>query len=262
VAQVYWGDCSLANTLFKRDAGRLQAYLVDAETSETLPQLTDARRQNELDVMEENVGGALLDLVSLQALPVDFPCAETAAAVRRRYEELWREVNHEELLRPGDRYRFEERVRKLNALGFSVGELEIEPSGDQLKLKVFVTDRNFHRDLLHSLTGLVAEERQAQQLMNEIQQVRVSLAEQHNRSASLSGAAYHWMERVFRPTVARLRAQLGAEDFEPVERYFELLEHKWYLSERAQKDVGLGPALLDYCRSKATTTASTTPPSE
>lgn len=262
VAQVYWGDCSLANTLFKRDAGRLQAYLVDAETSETLETLTEARRQNELEVMEENVGGALLDLVSLKALPTDFPCAETAAAVRRRYEELWREVNQEELLRPGDRYRIEERVRKLNALGFSVGELEIEPSGDQLKLKVFVTDRNFHRDLLHSLTGLDAEERQAQQLMNEIQQVRVSLAEQHNRSHSLSGAAYHWMERIFRPTVARLREQLGAEDFEPVERYFELLEHKWYLSERAQKDVGLGPALLDYCRSRTTTTASSTPPSE
>ena len=31
---VYWGDCSLSNTLFRRDAGTLQAYLVDAETSE------------------------------------------------------------------------------------------------------------------------------------------------------------------------------------------------------------------------------------
>ena len=30
----YWGDCSLSNTLFRRDAGALQAYLVDAETAE------------------------------------------------------------------------------------------------------------------------------------------------------------------------------------------------------------------------------------
>src|SRR4030067_606569 len=29
----YWGDCSLSNTLFRRDAGELQAFLVDAETS-------------------------------------------------------------------------------------------------------------------------------------------------------------------------------------------------------------------------------------
>ena len=34
---VFWGDCSLANTLFSRDGQLLQAWLVDAETSEVHP---------------------------------------------------------------------------------------------------------------------------------------------------------------------------------------------------------------------------------
>ncbi|MDK6763610.1 hypothetical protein QP337_29110, partial [Escherichia coli] len=30
----FWGDVSLSNTLFRRDAGTFAAYLVDAETGE------------------------------------------------------------------------------------------------------------------------------------------------------------------------------------------------------------------------------------
>ena len=33
-----WGDCSLSNTLFRRDAGRLAAYVVDTETGELHPE--------------------------------------------------------------------------------------------------------------------------------------------------------------------------------------------------------------------------------
>ena len=37
----YWGDVSLSNTLFRRDAGAFAAYLVDAETGELHETLTD-----------------------------------------------------------------------------------------------------------------------------------------------------------------------------------------------------------------------------
>ncbi|MDQ1392451.1 MAG: hypothetical protein QOF30_1428, partial [Acidimicrobiaceae bacterium] len=59
---VFWGDCSLANTLFSRDGQVLQAWLVDAETSEIHPELTDGQRQLDMDVLVENVAGGLLDL--------------------------------------------------------------------------------------------------------------------------------------------------------------------------------------------------------
>src|SRR5690606_3125600 len=34
LAGFFWGDCSLSNTLFRRDAGALAAYIVDVETGE------------------------------------------------------------------------------------------------------------------------------------------------------------------------------------------------------------------------------------
>jgi len=40
----FWGDCSLSNTLFRRDAGALTAYLVDAETGELHAALSDDQR--------------------------------------------------------------------------------------------------------------------------------------------------------------------------------------------------------------------------
>ncbi len=42
----YWGDCSLNNLLFRRDAGALMAYLVDAETAEHHRSLSDGMRQD------------------------------------------------------------------------------------------------------------------------------------------------------------------------------------------------------------------------
>ena len=37
LAGFFWGDCSLSNTLFRRDAGAFAAYLVDAETGAAAP---------------------------------------------------------------------------------------------------------------------------------------------------------------------------------------------------------------------------------
>jgi len=243
---VFWGDCSLNNTLFLRDAGTLNAYLVDAETSEVHEELDELRRGHELELMEENLGGALYDLVAQGVLPESFPVADTIHVVRAKYEDLWREIQREEVLAPGDRFAMEERIRKLNALGFSVGEVELSDAGQAIRLRAVVTDRSFHRDLLHSLTGLVVQERQAQLMMNEIRQTRAWLSQARDRSVTLSGASHHWMEHLFRPTVATLRAHFADDALDDAERYYELLEHKWYLSERERRDVGHEAALADY----------------
>ena len=68
---VYWGDCSLANTLFRRDGDRIQAYLVDAETSEVHPALSDGQRRFDLDILVENVAFGLADLAAYQGRPDD-----------------------------------------------------------------------------------------------------------------------------------------------------------------------------------------------
>ncbi len=90
---VYWGDCSLANTLFRRDGDRIQAYLVDAETSEVHPGLSDGQRRFDLDILVENVAFGLADLAAYQGRPEDVDAAiESAESVRVRYDAVWHEL--------------------------------------------------------------------------------------------------------------------------------------------------------------------------
>lgn len=254
---IYWGDCSLSNTLFRRDAGALQAYLVDAETAEIHPpRLLPAHRYQDLVIMEENVDGEIRELANLEMSTTNAPTLDTAGNnLRQRYSRLWEEVTREEIIGSEERYRVQERLRSLNALGFSVGEVRIEASEntEKLRLRFLVTDRNFHRDQLLGLTGLAAEEMQARQMMNEIQELKATLSFQNNRSTPLGVAAYHWLEHVYEPSMKLLAPLLEHKKnldlgISPAELYCQVLEHKWYLSEQAQRDVGHQAAIEDFLK--------------
>jgi hypothetical protein len=241
---VYWGDCSLSNTLFRRDAGALQAYLVDAETSEVHPTISNNLREHELEIMKENISGGLADISAITNVPIDY--LETGNYIEQRYHELWNEINKEEILNIDEKYRIQERVRALNTLGFSVDELEISATqnGDRLKLRAFVTDRSFHRDLLHSLTGIDGEEMQARLIINEIQELKATLSNKNNRSTPLSVAAFHWLNEFYHPSLEKLN--LLKDKYTEPELYCQILEHKWFLSEKEQRDVGHELAVKDY----------------
>ena len=255
LAGMYWGDCSLSNTLFRRDAGTLQAYLVDAETAEFHPKnLSPELRHLELEIMEENIGRELGELFFEAAQAdkhptVSIPPTDAGVYIRLRYQGLWEEVRKEIIIKPGENYRIQERIRSLNDLGFSVGSVEMIElnSGSQVILRPMVTDRTFHRDQLLSLTGLYTEEMQARKLMNEILEVQATLSGQENRNILLSVAAYHWLNNIYIPTVTHLRGMVNKITNE-VELYCEVLENKWYLSEQAHQDVGHEAAAMDYVR--------------
>ncbi len=263
VAGVYWGDCSLSNTLFRRDAGALQAYLVDAETAEIYPpRLNPTLRYHDLEIMEENLDGELRDLAVAGALDAGLSPHDThmGAYVQQRYQKLWEEITREQLIGDNDHYRIQERIRALNSLGFSVRRVEMLPAekGDKLRLRVMVTDRNFHSDQLAKMTGIEAEEGQAQLMMNEIQELKGTLSRQNNRSIPLSVAANTWLESCYRPVLRILEPLLAAKKIQeesnsPNELYCQVLEHKWYLSERANHDVGHISAAEDYVHQFAQT---------
>lgn len=245
---VFWGDCSLSNTLFRRDAGALQAYLVDGETSEIHPQISKNMRFYDLEIMEENVSGAIADLSVITDMPSDYPpIFETGEYIKKRYEELWEEITKEIVIPKDEKYLIQERVRSLNELGFSVDGLEIKTTqtGEQLKLRAFITDRNFHRDLLSNLTGIDAEEMQARLIVNEIQELKATLSKKNNRSTPLSVAAFNWMNEYYTPVAEKLK-KAGKTDDTTVELYCQLLEHKWFLSEKEKRDIGHEKALEDY----------------
>jgi len=245
LAGFYWGDCSLSNTLFRRDAGELRAYVVDAETSDCSGALTDEQRHQDLLIMQENLAGELADLAAADAAePIG---AETGRQVRERYTRLWDEISRAETLTLDESYRIHERIRALNALGFSVGEVELVATGERnrLRMRTIVTDRDYHRHQLHTLTGIVAGDRQAERMLDEIHEIKAMLAREQSCDVPLNVAAYHWMRERYEPALRKLTPLVAATG-DALELYCQVLEHKWYLSEREHHDVGLGRALEDY----------------
>lgn len=250
LAGVYWGDCSLSNTLFRRDAGALQAYLVDAETAELHPDIVPpTMRFHDLQIMKENVDGDLAGLGAANLLMDGIPLDDTGASISIRYQNLWEEITRQIIINPNEKYRIQERIQVLNSLGFSIGEVLLESGeiGDKLRFQVLVADRNFHQDQLLGLTGVEAEEMQARLMMNEIHELKATLSQTHNRSTPLSLAAFKWLQEIYLPTLDGIHS-LFTDDSDPAELYCQILEHKWYLSEKAQRDVGHQIAIEDFLR--------------
>ena len=244
---VYWGDCSLANTLFRRDGDRIQAYLVDAETSEVHPGLSDGQRRFDLDILVENVAFGLADLAAYQGRPEDVDAAiESAESVRVRYDAVWHELHGQPDLIPGDRRAIRSRLRRLNDLGFSV-DLEVDPVGaaGTVRLRTLVTTRRYHANELERRTRLRTLEGQARILLNDLAEYHAWLEFYERRPVDADEAADRWLREVYRPTQARIVAFVGP-DRDLVQTYCDVLEHKWLLSERAGRDVGLDSAIESY----------------
>jgi Domain of unknown function (DUF4032)/Lipopolysaccharide kinase (Kdo/WaaP) family len=244
---VFWGDCSLANTLFRRDGDRIQAFLVDAETAEVHPSLSDGQREYDLDILVENVGYGLADVALLQGRPEDLDDAIAASEnVRDRYDAIWRELHLEPQLPAGDRHAIRGRLRRLNDLGFAVDEIEVIPSaeGSQVRLRVTTTNRDFHSHELERLTGIRALEGQAQKLLNDLREHVAWLRLHSRRAVTEEAGARRWRRDVFEPTIRRLRRAVGHRDL--IQAYCDVLEHKWLLSEQARRDVGLNAAIDAY----------------
>lgn len=246
---VYWGDCSLANTLFRRDGDKIQAFLVDAETSEIHPSLSDGQRNYDLEILVENVAYGLADVAAMQGRPDAFDDAvEAAETVRTRYASVWAELRHEPEFPTYDRHEVRQRIRRLNDLGFAVDEIKMEPAGGQpgaVRLKVAISNRQFHAHELRRLTGLAVLEGQAMLLLNDLREYRAWLEHHERREVSEQAGAERWLDDVLEPTLAVLMPAIGAGR-DAVQAYCDVLEEKWILSEMAGYDVGLEAAIDAY----------------
>ncbi len=244
----FWGDCSLSNTLFRHDAGKLEAYLVDAETSEQHPVLSDGQRQWDVDLATERIYGELLDLQAGEMLPAEVEPLDIADELRRRYESLWQELTREEILRPEEqRYRIAERLHRLNELGFDADEVELISTGqgNKLRLRTRVAESGHDSRQLFLRTGIDAGEHQARRLLNDIAGFRAWLEQKQGRPVSEVVAANRWLEEVYDPVIAAIPEGLRGR-LPPAEIFHEVLEHRWYMSEAAGRDVGTTAATRAY----------------
>lgn len=240
----WWGDVSLSNTLFRRDAGAFAAYLVDAETGELHPRLSDGQREHDLDIAQVNIAGELMDLDAGGFLEEQADPFEVAASIIERYHSLWGELTGTERFEVGDRWRVDERIRRLNELGFDVDELGIttDIGGTEIQITPKVVDAGHHSRRLLRLTGLDVGENQARRLLNDLDSFTAATDRQGDEEEIV---AHEWLTDCYEPVVRAVPRNLTSR-LEPAEVFHEVLEHRWYMSERAGHDVPIREAIDDY----------------
>jgi hypothetical protein len=241
-----WKDCSLSNTLFRRDAGALAAYLVDAETGELRESLSRGQRLQDLDIVETNVAGELLDLQMSGLLPESIDPLETAMSVIERYERLWDLLTAPQMMGDDEWWRIEHRLRKLNELGFDVAQIHIDESGGDphVMVQTQVVDAGHHRRRLFALTGINVQENQARRILNDLDTYR-SQAVMPGTDVDEDTVAHHYVTDVYDPVIESIPPQL-AEKLEPAEVFHEVLEHRWFLSQAAGNEVSMDYATRSY----------------
>jgi hypothetical protein len=240
----FWGDVSLSNVLFRRSAGEFTAYLVDAETGELHDTLSDGQRAHDLDVAFTNIFGELLDLQAGALLDAQVDAHRVVDLVRERYVALWSELTGTEVFTADEMWRLERRVERLNDLGFDVDELDIvtDWDGSTVRVQPKVVEAGHHSRDLQGLTGLDVEENQARRLLNDL----ASFTAHFELGAEdRSVVAHRWLTTVYEPVTALVPREYRGR-LEPAEIFHEILEHRWYLSERAGKEVDIFAAARDY----------------
>jgi hypothetical protein len=243
----YWGDVSLSNTLFRRDAGSFSAYLVDAETGDLHDQLSRGQREYDVDLARMNIAGELMDLAAGGFLDESMDPIELSDVITLRYFRLWEELTESEQFERGDRWRVDARIRRLNSLGFDIDELTITTDfdGTTISIQPKVVDAGHHSRRLLRLTGLDVEENQARRLLNDLDTYRAAIGKQ---AESEEIVAHEWLSQQYEPVINAVPAELRGK-LEPAELFHEVLEHRWYLSEASGKDIGLAEAVSRYVRS-------------
>ncbi|MGQ4553055.1 DUF4032 domain-containing protein [Dermabacteraceae bacterium CCM 9519] len=240
----YWGDVSLSNTLFRRDAGAFAAYLVDAETGTLYEQLSDGQRNYDVDLARTNIIGEMMDLQAGELIGEEIDVIAVGDYLVERYNELWSALTERESFSAQEKWRVAARIERLNELGFDVDELEIttDLGGTTVSIQPKVVDAGHHARRLMRLTGIDAQENQARRLLNDLDHYRAITDQQAEEEEFV---AHEWLQNQYEPVVRAIPRDMRAK-LEPAEFYHELLEHKWYLSQAKGRDVPMSDTVSDY----------------
>lgn len=244
---VYWGDISLANVLFKRDAGALMAYLVDAETAERHPSLSDARREHDLTVGLENIAGGLYDAIGAGLLEPDVDPAEIVEDLAGRYRALWAELTSEDDIAADERWRINERVERLNAMGFDVEELSVAQSADgtRLRIRPVVIEEGHAHLRLRRLTGMEVQENQARTLLNAMDAYGLLLERDAGHVLPEAVKAYRWLSERYEPVIAAIPTRFR-DRLDDAQIIHEFLEHRFAKSKQAGRQFDNDEAMVTF----------------
>jgi hypothetical protein len=244
LAGFFWGDVSLSNTLFRRDAGAFAAYLVDAETGQLYESgLSNGQRENDLEIARVNIAGELMDLVASGRAGEGVDPNATSERIVNKYRDLWKELTAAEVFDKDERWRINQRVERLNTLGFDIEELMIkaDETGNSLKIQPKVVDAGHHTRRLIRLTGLDVQENQSRKLLNDLDAFRVKIDPEGDEEV----LAHRWLSEVFEPVVKAIPREYSGR-LEPAEVFHQVLLHRWDLAEKLDRKVPLEEAVNSY----------------
>ena len=240
----WWGDCSLSNTLFRRDAEGFAAYLVDAETGEFQKKLSDGQREHDLELARFNVAAELEDLKIAGVLFPAMDPIRASESVITRYRKIWKSLSEPQILPAGDRHAVERAMRSLQDIGFAVEEVDIQLAGDKSTVTFIpkLVAPNYHSQRLIELMGLETEELQAKRILASFDRFR---SREIEKTPKQEEAAKRWLDEVFYKVVNAVPTAMRGR-VEDAQLFHEVLEHRWYLGEKAGRDLGLEFATNDY----------------
>ena len=240
----WWGDCSLSNTLFRRDAEGFAAYLVDAETGEFQKKLSDGQREHDLELARFNVAAELEDLKIAGVLFPAMDPIRASESVITRYRKIWKSLSEPQILPAGDRHAVERAMRSLQDIGFAVEEVDIQLAGDKSTVTFIpkLVAPNYHSQRLIELMGLETEELQAKRILDSFDRFR---SREIEKTPKREEAAKRWLDEVFYKVINAVPAAMRGR-VENAQLFHEVLEHRWYLGEKAGRDLGLEFATNEY----------------
>ena len=202
------------------------------------------------------MAGELLDI----AAPARRPGGEELAGGRRSTRPrsttsagattgLWAELTDVEVFATDEQWRIDERVRRLNDLGFDVDELELVRSDDgssSCACTTSVVEPGHHRRRLLSLhrprragePGPPPPQRHPR--LPGVARTQRPACPWPRRSGPCGG----WWRSSSRPSPP-VPGSCGASS-SPPELFHQLLEHRWFLSEQRRQEVDTDEAVADY----------------
>ena len=208
--------------------------------------LSDVQREHDLDIAKFNVAAELEDLRLSGVLFPGMEPVRASESVIKRYRRIWSALSDSQVLPANDRHAVEKAMRSLQDLGFAVEEVDLQLQGESgtLKFTPKLVAPNYHSQRLKDLMGLEVEELQAKRILASFDRFR---SREISRTPDKSEAAKRWLTEVFFPVINLVPENLQGR-MEDAQFFHEVLEHRWYLGEKAGRDLGLQHATDSYIR--------------
>jgi hypothetical protein len=215
---VYWGDPSLSNMMIVFGKEHipglgvrtvLRAVLADAETVELYPKLSEKMRMSDVEFLFESMAWTEADLMSSGILREPLMTKEDQQYFLRRYRDL----------------------------------MTIEEEEEK-----FVLITKIDAD---SLIGPFQAPGQSKALLQHIYEHKWYMSERDKREVSIEDAALDWYLTIFKPVIDIFNKHSVLDEFPDrtaASLYLDIMLHKYYLSERMGRDIGVVAAFESYSK--------------